>query len=194
MTERGAGGTIGTTEHFAIPGVGGLIRCFKNGEEWLLVQERDKAGAPSEAGLIEIPAGKIRAFESIYDCLRREIKEETGLDVTRIHGESESIKVNLNGYSVLSYAPYSSSQNLLGEYPIMVQTFVCEAGGMQVERSDESRNIRWMRVSELGILLRENPARFYPMHLATLHRYVTDCGTAGFFREAQSHANESVLA
>lgn len=175
-------GNSGTPpERFAIPGVGGLIRCFQAGEPWILVQERDKAGAPGETGLIEIPAGKIRAFENIYECLRREIKEETGFDVIRIHGEAESVAVNLNGYEVLSYLPYSSSQNLIGEYPIMVQTFLCEVEGAHVERSDESRNIRWIRLPELETLLRDEPARFYPMHLTTLRRYVEECrATAPF--------------
>ncbi|HWR24081.1 MAG TPA: NUDIX domain-containing protein [Feifaniaceae bacterium] len=51
------------------------------------MQARWKEDAPSENGLLEIPAGKIRAFESIFDALRREIKEETGLSVTEILGE-----------------------------------------------------------------------------------------------------------
>ncbi len=40
--------------------------------------------------MIEIPAGEIREFENIYDCLRREIHEETGLEVTYIEGEDEA--------------------------------------------------------------------------------------------------------
>lgn len=163
-----------TPEQFAIPGVGGLIRSHRDGEEWLLVQERDKAGAPGETGLIEIPAGKVRAFENIYDCLRREIQEETGLAVTWIQGEAEGVRVRLNGYEVLSYAPYSSSQNLSGSYPIMVQSFLCEVEGTPVVRSNESRNIRWIRLAELRAMLEENPGRFYPMHLATLQRYAAE--------------------
>jgi 8-oxo-dGTP pyrophosphatase MutT (NUDIX family) len=75
-------------ERFAIPGAGGLIRAHRDGREWILVQERDKPGAPVETGLLEIPAGKVRAFESIFDCLRREIREETGCTVARIQGEA----------------------------------------------------------------------------------------------------------
>lgn len=164
-------------ERFAIPGAGGLIRAHREGEEWILVQERDKLGAPLETGLLEIPAGKVRAFESIYDCLRREIREETGCVVTRIHGEEEAISVSSNGYRVLSYTPYTSSQNLEGTYPIMVQTFLCDVEGPLVEgitRSDESRHIRWVRRTELARLVREAPERFYPMHLTTLRRYLAE--------------------
>ena len=158
-------------ELFAIPGAARIIRCFRDGEEWVLVQERDKTGALGETGLIEIPAGKVRAFENIYDCLRREIKEETGYDVTCIQGEAEAVKIAIIGYDVLSYTPFASSQNLAGTYPIMVQVFICEVEGCRVERSDESRNIRWMRLLELKAFLEAVPARFYPMHITTLRKY-----------------------
>lgn len=161
-------------EAFAIPGAGGLIRGLRNGRPCVLLQDRVKADAPVEAGLVEIPAGKIRAFESIYACLRREIREETGCEVTWIQGETEAQRVLEHGYDVLAYTPYASCQNLAGSYPIMVQTFLCEVAGDPLEQSDESRNIRWIEVTELARLLREFPACFYPMHLAALRRYVSE--------------------
>ena len=113
-----------------------------------------QGGGARETGLLEIPAGKVRAFENIYTCLRREIFEETGLEVTWIEGEAEAIRVRQHGYEVLSYTPYASAQNLEGTYPIMVQTFLCEVSGHMVARSDEARAIRWMEISELAALLR----------------------------------------
>jgi ADP-ribose pyrophosphatase/8-oxo-dGTP diphosphatase len=161
-------------ECFAIPGAAGLIRALREGEEWILLQERNKTGASSEAGLIEIPAGKIRAFENIYDCLRREVREETGCTVIRIQGEDEAVHVLMNGYDVLSYAPYACAQNLAGHYPIMVQTFLCEVDGLPLQQSDESRDIRWVRRRDLARLLQQSPERFYPMHLSALRRYTSE--------------------
>jgi len=161
-------------EAFAIPGAAGIIRRRAGGEEWLLVQERAKAGAPLETGLLEIPAGKIRAFENIYDCLRREIREETGCEVSWIQGEEEAVTVELGGYRVLSYRPYASAQNLEGSYPIMVQTFICEVEDHRRESSSESRDIRWLRLAELRSLLETSPGRFYPMHLTTLRAYAAE--------------------
>ncbi len=161
-------------EDFAIPGAAGIIRRRAGGEEWLLVQERAKAGAPLETGLLEIPAGKIRAFENIYDCLRREIREETGCEVTWIQGEDEAVTVELGGYRVLSYRPYASAQNLRGSYPIMVQTFLCEVEALRATGSDESRDVRWMPIEELRSLLETSPGRFYPMHLTTLRAYAAE--------------------
>ncbi len=82
-------------ESFAKPGVGGIIEKNINGIDYILVQDRCKEEATSEFGLLEIPAGEIREFENIFDCLRREIWEETGLKVTNVRGESEAINVLL---------------------------------------------------------------------------------------------------
>ncbi|HET7839403.1 MAG TPA: NUDIX domain-containing protein [Rectinemataceae bacterium] len=159
-------------ERFAIPGVGGIIERIVDGEKSILVQERHKAGAKAEEGMIEIPAGKIREGESIFDCLRREIGEETGLIVSRIEGEPESVSTTINGYRVLSYTPFSSAQNLAAGYPIMVQVFFCRVGAEArlLKQSDESRNLRWVGIDELRALL-EAPSRLYPMHIETLRRY-----------------------
>ncbi len=60
-------------EKFAISGAGGIIEKCIEGVDCILIQDRFKEDAPLEKGLIEIPAGKIREYENIFDCLRREI-------------------------------------------------------------------------------------------------------------------------
>lgn len=159
-------------ELLAKPGVSGIIEKVENGIDYILIQERYKIDAPNENGLIEIPAGKIREFENIFDCLRREIKEETGLNVTKIVGESESLVYKGNGYKVINYEPFSSSQNLEGTYPIMVQSFICKVQGELFLKSDESRNIRWVSLDELRELVDKNPNCFYPMHFITIQKYL----------------------
>lgn len=51
-------------------------------------------------GLWEIPAGKIREYENIYSALRREVKEETNLDITYIAGEETCETCSSSGYTV----------------------------------------------------------------------------------------------
>ena len=159
------------TELFSKPAAGGIIEKVVDGEVYILMQERDK-GNDLEEGMIEIPAGKIREFENIYDCLRREIFEETGLEVTYIQGEEEAEIIEHNGYKVINYTPFSCSQNVAGEYPIMVQVFICRASGEALNGSDESRNIRWVSLTELGNMLRDKEESFYPMHISTLKKYL----------------------
>ncbi len=90
-------------ERFQIPGVAGIIEKEEFNEIKILIQERVKSDAPKEKGLIEIPAGKIREFENIFDSLRREVFEETGLIVTEILGERTSAIVCQNGYKVKGF-------------------------------------------------------------------------------------------
>jgi ADP-ribose pyrophosphatase/8-oxo-dGTP diphosphatase len=158
------------TELFSKPAAGGIIEKIVDGEVFVLLQERYK-GNDHEDGLLEIPAGKIREFENIYDCLRREIFEETGLEVTYIQGEEESVIVEHNGYKVLNYTPFSCSQNVEGDYPIMVQVFICRASGREVDESNESRNLRWVSLNDLRDMLTDE-ASFYPMHVSTLKKYL----------------------
>ena len=158
------------TELFSKPAAGGIIEKIVDGEVFVLIQERCK-GSVREDGLLEIPAGKIREFENIYDCLRREIFEETGLNVTHIQGEEEAEIIEHNGYKVLNYTPFSCSQNVEGDYPIMVQVFICRASGKEVDESNESRNLRWVSLKDLGDMLRDEES-FYPMHVSTLKKYL----------------------
>lgn len=159
------------TEFFAKPAAGGIIERNVDGEVFILLQERYK-GNGRENGLIEIPAGKIREFENIYDCLRREIFEETGLEVTDIQGEKEAVITDSKDYKVLNYTPFACAQNIEGEYPIMVQVFICRAGGKELKESNESRNIRWVSLNDLRNMLREDEDSFYPMHISTLKKYL----------------------
>lgn len=161
-------------EVFTIPGVGALIEGEWHGMPALLLQERCKADAPGETGFLEIPAGKLRAFENIFDGLRREIREETGMELDFIQGEAEAITVEdpQAGYRVVQFVPFSCSQNCAGTYPILVQVFLARARGTAWAQSDESRNIRWMPLEDVARQLRQSPERFYPMHRATLETFL----------------------
>lgn len=159
-------------EILAKPGVGGILERYINGDLHILIQERFKDENSIENGLIEIPAGKVRAYENVYDCLRREVKEETGLNIDNIQGESDSTILEGNGYKVLNYMPFSNSQNIDGYYPIMVQVFICQVSGDLLYQSNESRNIRWISLQDLSELLSNNCTMFYPMHVETLKKYL----------------------
>lgn len=160
-------------EVFAKPAAGAIIETTLDGIDCILIQERQKVDSTAENGILEIPAGKIREFESIFDTLRREIWEETGLDITEIQGEKEADFCRCNGYEVISFEPFYTTQNLCGGYSILLQTFLCKAQGELLVQSDESVNIRWVSIAELSELLQKNESAFYPMHLNALRKYVT---------------------
>lgn len=105
-------------------------------------------------------------------CLRREIKEETGLDVVEIEGEKEAIIVKKKDYTVINYEPFSCSQNISGKYPIMVQVFICRTTGYLLDNTNESQELQWINLDELQLRLEENTDWIYPMHITTLRKYL----------------------
>ena len=159
-------------ERFAIPGVAGIIVKEENNEHFILMQQRCKKENNFLEGILEIPSGKIREFENIFDCLRREIKEETGLIVDYIEGEENVSRVNKGDYEVISYLPFACAQNIQNNYPIMVQVFICKAHGKLLERSNESKDIHWINIKKLSKMLKEDIDKFYPMHIDTLNKYI----------------------
>ncbi|MFT5706908.1 MAG: ADP-ribose pyrophosphatase, partial [Oceanospirillaceae bacterium] len=57
-------------------------------------------------------------------------------------------------------------------YPILVITFLCTAKGKLLESSNESKNIRWMAISQLADLIDRQAESFYAMHLYALKKYL----------------------
>ena len=68
--------------------------------------------------------------------------------------------------------PFSCSQNLQGDYTIMVQTFICTAKVQVLKRTNETRNIMWISLEELRDMLDNDKNSFYPMHVNTLKKYL----------------------
>jgi len=62
-------------EVFAKPAVGAIIEKVSNDKRYILIQDRNKNNDDIETGMIELPAGKIREYENIFDALRREVRE-----------------------------------------------------------------------------------------------------------------------
>ena len=159
-------------EVFAKPCVGALITKMMDGVEYILIQTRQKPDGDDTNGKIELPAGKIREYEDIFSALRREVREETGLQVTKIYGEAEAVTVQTGEAVTVSFEPYCITQNLSGAYSIILHTFLCEAEGELLEQTNETENIRWASVSEVRTLVEEQPERFFFMHLCALRKYL----------------------
>src|SRR6266568_3544293 len=66
----------------------------KNGK-FLVEKRRDNDEA--DPGYVEIPGGHVREGESLENALRREMKEELGIEVERMKLVSESLATATNG-------------------------------------------------------------------------------------------------
>lgn len=161
-----------TDERVQIPAVSGIIERNNNGTKEILIQKRQKDDTDNENGLFEIPAGKIREFESIYSALRREVLEETGLQVTKIFNEIPTQVCTHPDYKVIGCEPFFVSQNIFGDYPILCITLLCEAQGKLLLQSNESISIQWVDLNELNEMVFNNPASLYPMHTEALRKYL----------------------
>ena len=128
-------------EKFTVPCVAAIIEKIVNNEKYILIQTRQKEDGAETNGMLELPAGKIREYENIFEALRREVKEETGLSITKILGEDNQISNFIKGNEVISYTPYCITQNLSGAYSIILNTFLCEAEGKLLIETNESQNI-----------------------------------------------------
>lgn len=159
-------------ETFAIPAVGAIIVKKDGDDEYILVQNRKKNNGDGMDGLLEIPAGKIREYENIFEALKREVWEETGLKITTINGKEESRFLDVEGKKTIVFSPYCVTQNLSGAYSIILSTFVCEASGELLEKTNETENIRWMKREELKEIVENRPESLFLMHVHALRKYL----------------------
>ena len=159
-------------EKFAIPCVAAIIEKIINNEKYILIQTRQKEDGAETNGMLEIPAGKIREYENIFEALRREVREETGLTITKILGEDNQISNFIKGNEVISYTPYCITQNLSGAYSIILNTFLCETEGELLTETNESQNIHWIKIEELKKILKNNPEKTFLLHVNALQKYL----------------------
>jgi len=126
-----------------------IIERTENGKREIIVQWRDKKGQECW----EFPGGCINMHESLYDALKREVKEETGLDVISIRGEDEYIQVD-SVECVKPFAVYQWTKELGGfaGNPIGFH-FICSAAGELLTKGDETKNIKWISLDELRMIL-----------------------------------------
>ena len=158
-------------EKFAIPCVAAIIEKIVNNEKYILIQTRQKEDGAETNGMLEVPAGKIREYENIFGALKREVKEETGLTITKILGEDRQVSNLIDGNEVISYTPYCVTQNLSGVYSIILNTFLCEAEGELLSETNESQNIHWMKIEDLKKILKNNPEKIFLLHINALQKY-----------------------
>ena len=159
-------------KEFCIHGVSSIILRKIDKEKYILIQQRKKGLDSFETGLIEIPCGKVKKGESVFECLRNKVFIETGLKVTKIYGESNYTSLNLNNYEVINYVPFFSAQNIMENYPIVIDTFICETEGEPISESQDARNIRWISIENLNQLLQDHESLFYPMVVVPLKQFI----------------------
>ena len=156
-----------------IPVVSAIIERIRDGEKEILIQTRWKPERdPEYSGTIEIAAGRIDRYENVYDALKREVFEETGLKVTKVKPDIKtnyhSPKDDLN----FAFVPFCCQQQLKGGKPWVGFVFICEVEDQEPRhQEEETRDVRWIKITELKKIFEETPEKIFTLQLGVLEYY-----------------------
>jgi len=173
----------------AIPCVGAIIEREHNGMTEVLIQTRWKPQRdPIYKGTFEFPIGTLdKPYENIYETLAREIDEECGLKLKTVIGNSTtSIAQSGKGDEVFGFRPFCCTQQLKHGKPWISFIFICEVENSAPKPfSDESKDIKWVRASEVRQMLTQTPENFFPLELPAWEYY---------FGESTNVSSQKIMA
>lgn len=163
-------------EGIALPFVAAIIERKKEGNTEVLIQKRWRPNAEwNYHNTIEIPAGVLdRGYESVLYTLKREVKEETGLDVTEVVNLETSQFYSPKDDKSFAFRPFACSQQLKGGLPWVGFAFICRVKDDQElqNQEGETRDVHWIKKSELKKLFETDQKQFFTLHLGTLELYL----------------------
>jgi len=133
-----------------IPVVWAIIEKIIDWEKYILVQTRWKPWTEYH-NTIETPVWWIEERENIYDCLAREILEETNLTITHINKQHK-----LSWDNSIGFNPFYCTQQLAIWLPWIMLCFVCQCTWDLKSQVSETRNPQWIKVSQLQEFLDTN--------------------------------------
>ena len=135
-----------------------IIEQEINEESLIVVQVRNK---PHEGGKwLELPGGRVEEFESLVSALKREVMEETGLEITYIEGLNTRLETGSTDANVECLMPFAVYQTLKGPVDSMGVYFLCRAAGQLLTTGDETEGIQWMPVQQVAEWMKTNPEKF----------------------------------
>lgn len=159
--------------NICIPIVSAIIERMHNGETEILVQTRWKPGRdPQYSGTLEIPAGWIDRYENVYDAVKREVFEETGLKVLEIFPDIRTEIHSPRNDGSFAFQPFCCQQQTKGGKAWLGFAFICKVEDKQPEaQQDECIDVRWMKKSELKMLFEKSPEKIFTLQLGVLEYY-----------------------
>ena len=161
-----------------VPIVSAIIERDHDGVTEILVQTRWKPEQdPFYSGTLEIPAGGIRPYEHVYDAVKREVLEETGLRVIAFDPDIRTQIYAPRDDDCFAFVPFCCQQQLKGGSPRVGFVFLCQVEDADpTPQHDEVRDIRWMQPSELRQIIAATPERIFTLQLGVLDYYLNHRG------------------
>lgn len=121
-------------------GVGALV--FESAREPLRILMIERGTEPFK-GWWSLPGGMVETGETLEQAVRREVREETGLDA----GELRFLQV---------FERITPDEAGRTEYHFVLADYICVPAGGQLRAGDDAAEARWMTEAELdGIRITE---------------------------------------
>ena len=156
--------------------VSAILEKTENNIRYVFVQTRWKPlASPNYLGVLEIPAGGIDSYENVYDAVRREVKEECGLDIIRFIDDVQTpVMSSRLGDSSIAFRPFICQQSIEtdGGLPWVGFVFRCEVAGEVTMQTSEAKDPVWLTIDEIDDLITNTPEKVFSLQLATLRYYV----------------------
>lgn len=135
------------------------------------MQTRNK---PQEPRALELPGGRLELYEPILAGLKREVFEETGLNVVSVEGEEGRVDTEEidHEFVVESIKPFCVYQTIQGPVDSIGIYFICRAEGELLSDGDEARDAAWRPVADIQSLMEQDPLQFSAVDRAGLLFYL----------------------
>jgi len=143
----------------------------------IVLQTRHKPHEGKQS--IELPGGRVEEFESLIDALKREVREETGLELTHIQGLAQCVETHGASTNLECFSPFAVYQTLQGPVDSMGVYFRCQAVGEPLKSGDDTECIHWMPVEQIGLQLQTEPEEFSWVDRAGLIFYLSQRAPKG---------------
>lgn len=158
-----------------LPVVSAIIERERDGIKEILLQTRWKAKSdPKYSGTFEIPAGIIEPGESVIDSLKREVKEETGLDVEIKDFKTSNIYSPRGDDESFAFIPFCGQQQTKGGKLWIGFVFICKLiGGKINPQANEVKDIKWVPIDKIREMLKK-PEKFFTLQTGVLELYLKD--------------------
>lgn len=152
-------------EALVVPGVTAVILEHPDRRR-VLLQRRNRPGELVR-GRLEAPGGKWRAGERFEEALRREVLEETGLEVIDIEATVEDHRLEPGwDWSGVTGAVVTIGHS--GAYPALLVAVRCTAAGEPRQQEGSTEEPAWYLVEEVRELVEANPSGFTGPAVAAL--------------------------